>query len=138
MVSLNTDPDSDSSHFLYRSGSREIIWIPQIRIRHTALTPQVATTHLMSRVLSPDSPWSESLSAPQQLLHRDPIFTLKDKSWFRPLEDNLAVKSDKNHSLPAFQQSSSSFFFKKQAQSPSRILHKKRLFHTVLTSNTVL
>ena len=33
-------------------------------------------THLMSRVLSPESPWSESLSAPQQLLHRDPILVL--------------------------------------------------------------
>ena len=36
-VSFDTDPDSGSSHFLYGSGSSEMIRIPRIRIRHTGV-----------------------------------------------------------------------------------------------------
>ena len=34
-VSFDTVPDSGSSHFLIRSGSREMIRMPRIRIRNT-------------------------------------------------------------------------------------------------------
>ena len=64
-ISVDTDPDSGSRLFLYGSVSREMIWIPWIRIRHTDVADPYFFAGAGSELFSSD-PSSGSERGPVQ------------------------------------------------------------------------